>query len=80
MYVKKQVYLLRARGEHTSDLLMNLFKAYVISSEKAFVRYIEKKLEAWEDGMLVVSPDQLMLWARQKFDLPKEKGLWNAPS
>ena len=46
MYVKKQVYSLKARGEHTSDMLMNLFKAYVISSDKAFVRYIEKKLEA----------------------------------
>ena len=80
MYVKKQVYLIRAGGEHTSDLLMNLFKAYVISSDRAFVRYIENKLEAWEDGMLVVTPDQLMLWAIQKFDLLKEKGVWNAPS
>ena len=69
MYVKKQVYSLRSRGEQTSDLLMNLFKANVISSDKAFVRYIENKLEAWEDGMLAVSPNQLMLWARQKFDL-----------
>ena len=80
IYVKKKVYSLRARGEQTSDLLMNLFKAYVISSDKAFVRYIEKKLEAWDDGMLVVSPDQLMLWARQKLDLLKEKEVWNAPS
>ena len=46
MYVKKQVYSLRARGEQKSDLLMNLFKKYVISSYKAFIRYIEKKLEA----------------------------------
>ena len=46
IYVKKQVYLLRAGGEHTSDLLIKLFKAYVISSDKAFVRYIENKLEA----------------------------------
>ena len=38
MYVKKKVYSLRARGEQTIDLLMNLFKAYVISSDKAFVR------------------------------------------
>ena len=30
--------------------------------------------------MLVVSPDQLMQWERQKFDLLKEKGVWNAPS
>ena len=61
MYVKKQVYSIRVRGEQTSDVLMNLFKAYVISSDKDFVRYIEKKLEAWEDGMLVVSPNQQML-------------------
>ena len=80
MNVKNQVYSLRARGEQTSDLLMNLFKAYAISSDKAFVRYIEKKIEAWEDRMLVVSPYQLMLWARQKFDLLKDKGVWNAPS
>ena len=80
MYVKRQVYFLRARGEHTRDLLMNVFKAYLISSDKAFVRYIENKIEAWEDGMLVVSSDQFMLWARQKFDLLKEKGMWNSPS
>ena len=80
MYVKKQVYSLRARVEHTSYLLMNLFKAYVISSDKAFVRYIEKKLKAWEDGMLVISLDQLMLLARQKFELLRQKGVWNAPS
>ena len=69
VYVKKQVYLIIARGEHTSDLSMKLFKAYVVSSDKAFVRYLEKKLEAWDDRMLVLSPDQLMIWARQKFDL-----------
>ena len=80
MYVKKQVSLLRDREEQTSDLLMNLFKYYVISSDKAFVRYIENKLKAWEDGMLVVSTDQLMLQTRQNFDLLKDKGVWNAPS
>ena len=30
--------------------------------------------------MLVVSLEQIMLWARQKFDLLKEKGVWNALS
>ena len=59
---------------------MNLFESYVVSSNKAFIRYIEKKLKAWEDGMLVVSPDQLILRSRQNFDLLKEKGVWNAPS
>ena len=59
---------------------MNLFKAYVISSDKAFVIYIENKLVAWKDGMLVVSPDQLIIWAIHRFDLLEEKGMWNTPS
>ena len=64
MYVKKQAYLLISRGENTSYLLIILFKAYMVSSDKAFVRYIEKKLKAWDNETLVVSPDRLMLLAR----------------
>ena len=64
MYVKKQAYLLISRGENTSYLLIILFKACMVSSDKAFVRYIEKKLKAWENETLVVSPDRLMLLAR----------------
>ena len=79
MYVSSQVEQLRARGQYSNDLLMNLFKGYMAASDKAFVSYIDKKLETYEEGTNIKS-DQLMLWARQKYDLLMEKGLWNAPT
>ena len=79
MYVKTLVKQLEASGETTSDLLVNLFTGYLSSSDKTFVSYIDRKLEDYEDGRKLTS-DQLMLMARQKYDLLKEKGLWNSPS
>lgn len=79
MYVKNLVIQLKARGESSNDLLTNLFKGYLAASDKAFVSYIDKKLELYEEGT-EISADQLMLWARQKYDLLREKGTWNAPT
>jgi len=79
IYIKNLVIQLKARGESSNDLLTNLFKGYLIATDKTFVAYIEKKLELYEEGTNI-NPDQLMLWARQKFDLLKEKGTWNAPT
>ena len=79
MYVKNLVIQLKARGETSNDLLTNLFKGYLAATDKSFVAYIDKKLELYEEGANI-SPDQLMLWARQKYDLLKEKGTWNAPT
>ena len=42
-YVKQLVTNLRARGETTNDLLINLFKAYLSVNDKEFVRYIDSK-------------------------------------
>ena len=79
MYVKNLVIQLKARGESSNDLLTNLFKGYLAATDKSFVAYIDKKLELYEEGS-DISPDQLMLWARQKYDLLREKGTWNAPT
>ena len=79
MYVKNLVDQLRARGEYTNDLLINLFKGYMAATDKAFTAYIEKKLEAYEEGQHITA-DQLMLWARNKYDLLRDKGTWNAPT
>ena len=79
MYVKNLVDQLRARGEYTNDLLINLFKGYLSATDKSFTTYIEKKLEAYEEGQ-DMSADQLMLWARNKYDLLLDKGTWNAPT
>jgi len=79
MYVKNLVDQLRARGEYTNDLLINLFKGYLSATDKSFTTYIEKKLEAYEEGQDMTA-DQLMLWARNKYDLLRDKGMWNAPT
>ena len=79
MYVKNLVDQLRARGEYTNDLLVNLFKGYLSATDKSFTTYIDKKLEAYEEGQDMTA-DQLMLWARNKYDLLRDKGTWNAPT
>ena len=79
MYVKNLVDQLRARGEFTNDLLINLFKGYLSATDKSFTAYIDKKLETYEEGQ-DMSADQLMLWARNEYDLLLDKGTWNAPT
>ena len=41
-YVKEQRTNLQARGGKTEDLLTNLWKAYLLASDKIFVRYTGK--------------------------------------
>ena len=36
-------------------------------------------MEAYEEGQPITA-DQLMLWARNKYDLLRDKGTWNAPT
>ena len=79
MYVKNLVDQLRASGEYTNDLLINLFKGYLAATDKSFTTYINKKLEAYKEGQDMTA-DQLMLWARNKYDLLLDEGTWNAPT
>ena len=79
MYVKTLLDQLAARGETSTDLLSNLFAGYLSAKDRAFVAYIDKKLELYEEGTNI-SYNQLMLWARQKYDLLRDKGVWNAPT
>ena len=44
LYVKEQ----HNRGEGSQDLLINIFKAYLVVSDKAFVYYINRKKETYE--------------------------------
>jgi hypothetical protein len=76
-YVKTQLAGLKARGETTNDLLTNLFKAYLNVSDEAFVRYIELKKIAFEDGQ-DIKPDALMSLALNKYATLKQQGKWKA--
>lgn len=79
VYVKLLIDSLTARGETTQDLLINLFKGYQSASDKAFVEYIGRKLERYEEGE-DLSPEQLMEYADNKYKQLKVTGRWNAPS
>ena len=79
MYVKNLVDQLRARGEYTNDLLINLFKGYLLATDKLFTAYIDKQLEAYKECQ-DITVDQLMLWARNKYDLLLDKDTCNPPT
>ena len=49
-YVKENVDVLKSRGERTDNLMINLFKAYQVASDKEFVRYIKTNRDNYNDG------------------------------
>jgi hypothetical protein len=78
-YVKELIESLTARGEVTTDLLINLFKGYLAVEDKTFNAYILKKKEVYEEGG-DQDEDTLMLLAKNKFTLLKDAGRYNMPS
>ena len=49
-YVKFNVYGLKARGDRTDDLMINMFKAYQVASDGEFFIYINKKRDQYDEG------------------------------
>ena len=78
-FVKQQLAALAAHGQTTNDLLTNLFKGYSACSDPVFRRYIEQKKESYEEGSRITA-NQLMQWAKTKYNLIVEAGLWNSPT
>jgi hypothetical protein len=77
-YVKSLVEGLKSRGETATDLLVNLFKGYMVCSDKEFVEYIKRKQDIYEEGG-TITPDGLMKKATDKYKSLVQKGSWNAP-
>jgi hypothetical protein len=50
LYVTTQVEQLAARGESSSDLLINLFAAYLSVPDRKFVEYVEKQKNKFDEG------------------------------
>ena len=78
-YVKRLVQSLTARNQKTSDLLINLFKGYGAVSDEVFRAWLMRKQDDHEEGE-ELTPDELMIAAKNKFDTMVEKGTWNAPT
>jgi hypothetical protein len=58
-YVKTQVIALEARGETTTDLLVNVFKGYETAQDLEFALFIKRKKDAYDKGATSLS---LPLW------------------
>jgi hypothetical protein len=78
-HVKLLIQSLNARNQTTSDLLINLFKGYGACSDEVFRAWLNRKQDDHEEGE-EMTPDELMLAAKNKYDSMVEKGTWNAPS
>ena len=78
-YVKLLVQSLTARNQSSSDLLINLFKGYGAVSDEVFRAWLLRKQDDHEEGE-TITPDELMLAAKNKYDTMVEKGIWNAPT
>jgi len=78
-HVKSLLERLHARNGTTQDLLVNLFRAYAVVSDKDFVSYIRKKEDEYDEGQ-DIDPNTLMLLAANKYKTKKGEDKWNAPS
>jgi hypothetical protein len=78
-WVNKQVAGLEARGETTSDLLVNLFKGYDVVPDAEFKADISDSRRKYDRGEELTA-EQLMLQAQNKYKNRVQSKTWNAPS
>jgi hypothetical protein len=78
-YVKAQIKSLSARGETSSDLLINLFKGYKAANDVEFLDFLRRKENSYEEGE-DLDFRSLMDDALIKFKARKLVGKWSAPT
>ena len=78
-YVLGQLADLAAMGESSTDVVANLFKAYLSAPDEEFTRYISNKQSLADEGEEMNSA-HLMVLAGNKYKGRIEAGTWNAPN
>jgi hypothetical protein len=78
-YVKSQIKNLLARGETSSDLLINLFKGYKMADDIEFLDFIRRKENSYEEGE-DINANNLMADALVKYKARKLVDKWSAPT
>ena len=78
-HVQSLIEGLSSRGQQSTDLLVNLFATYKVAKDKKFIKYIEDKESAHEEGADITVP-ALLKYASNKYKILYEKGEWCAPS
>jgi len=68
---------LKARKTTIPDILPNLFEGYKSCGDRAFVEYMSRKEEEYEDGTLTdLKPERLMRLALEQCESLKDKQRW----
>lgn len=78
-YVKEQRLALESHGHKSDDLLVNLFKGYMTTTDHEFVKYIRLKKDLYDEGG-DVNVDSLMTAAETKYKAMVQEKTWNAPT
>lgn len=78
-YVKVNKEGLKARGESTDDLMINLFKGYGNAGDREFVQYIKLKKDQYDEGA-DIDADKLMQLALNKYENLIAEDKWKAMS
>ena len=76
-YSKVNVDGLKASGERTDDLIINLFKDYHVASDGKFVRYTKTKQDKYNDGYSI-SRDEKMTSALKKIEILTKDNTWKS--
>ena len=79
-YVKGQREALTSRGESPAGLISNIFTAYEIVKDPVFKAYMTTQQDAYVDGKVDITEDELMELALNKYKILLESEKWNAPS
>ena len=78
-YVKTNLGDLAARGENTTDLLVNLFKAYRLCKDEEFKLWLSLQEQAYYNGQ-DVTPEALMDQADNLYQSLIDTGKWHSES
>jgi hypothetical protein len=78
-YVKSQIKNLAARGETSSDLLINLFKGYRAANDVEFADFTRHKVNSYKEGE-DINANNLMADALTKYKARKLTDEWSAPT
>ena len=70
---------LSARGDETSNLIMEIFKGYKVAADHEFVKCIKTREDRYLKGE-TLTDDLLMQLALNKYTIMKENGEWRAPT
>ena len=79
-YVEENINALAARSEESTDILVNLWKAYKKVEDKQFADFMKRQCESYELSNKEMTPKTLMNLALTKYRLMKEAGEWKEPS